>query len=113
MPKSFVMLGQRHPRYTIALALLVLGAYWFFFNDPPPPVTYKLNSDLKLRLDREERKYRDGHAQLLRGVDAQRKAGEGGADGGRVRGCEGIRGPGIALTEGEGGGVEEMGAEAR
>ena len=59
MPKSFVMLGQRHPRYTIALALLVLGAYWFFFNDPPPPVTYKLNSDLKLRLDREERKYRE------------------------------------------------------
>ena len=59
MPKSPFLLGQRHPRYTLALLALLLGAYWFFSSGEPPRVTYTLNSDLKRRLDREERKYLD------------------------------------------------------
>lgn len=55
------LLGQRHPRYTIALAGLVLCAYWFLSSSAPPlrPVRYNANHDLKARIEREERKYRD------------------------------------------------------
>ncbi|PIL26341.1 hypothetical protein GSI_12097 [Ganoderma sinense ZZ0214-1] len=55
------LLGQRHPRYTIALAGLVLCAYWFLSSSAPPlrPVHYNANHELKARLEREERKYRD------------------------------------------------------
>ena len=59
MPKSPIMLGQRHPRYLLALVALLFTAYWFFFSGPPPAVTYTHNSDLKQRLEREERKYLD------------------------------------------------------
>ena len=61
MVKSPFLLGQRHPRYTFALVALLVCAYWFFFTAPPPPrpVVYKHNHELKARLDREERKYRD------------------------------------------------------
>ncbi|KAI0328831.1 hypothetical protein GY45DRAFT_1325827 [Cubamyces sp. BRFM 1775] len=61
MVKSPFSLGQRHPRYTLALVALLLCAYWFFFTAPPPPrpVVYKHNHELQARLDREERKYRE------------------------------------------------------
>ncbi|OJT03108.1 hypothetical protein TRAPUB_6336 [Trametes pubescens] len=60
MAKSPLFFGQRHPRYTLALAALVIGAYWLFFSSPSPPtpVIYKNNHELQTRLDREERKYR-------------------------------------------------------
>ncbi|KAI0365832.1 hypothetical protein BV20DRAFT_1027306 [Pilatotrama ljubarskyi] len=60
MAKSPLLLGQRHPRYTIAFVALVLCTYWFLYSSPPTPlaVNYKHNSELKARLDREERKYR-------------------------------------------------------
>lgn len=60
MAKSPLFFGQRHPRYTLALAVLVIGAYWLFFSShsPPTPVVYKNNNELQTRLDREERKYR-------------------------------------------------------
>ena len=60
MAKSPLLLGQRHPRYTVALVAFFLCAYWFLSKSPPPPrpVKYTPNHDLKARLEREERKYR-------------------------------------------------------
>ncbi|KAI0753831.1 methyltransferase domain-containing protein [Fomes fomentarius] len=60
MAKSPLLLGQRHPRYSLTLFAFVLCAWWFLSNRPPPPrpVFYTHNNDLKGRLEREERKYR-------------------------------------------------------
>ncbi|KAI0632581.1 methyltransferase domain-containing protein [Trametes polyzona] len=60
MAKSPILIGQRHPRYTLAFAAFVLCAYWLFFRSShtPLPVVYKHNHELKARLEREERKYR-------------------------------------------------------
>ncbi|KAI0776552.1 methyltransferase domain-containing protein [Trametes elegans] len=60
MAKSPLLLGQRHPRYAFTLVALVFCTYWFLLRSPPPPlpVNYKQSSELKARLDREERKYR-------------------------------------------------------
>ncbi|RPD69142.1 hypothetical protein L226DRAFT_539990 [Lentinus tigrinus ALCF2SS1-7] len=54
-------LGQRHPRCTFALAAFILCTYSFLSSPTPHPraVAYKANHDLKARLEREERKYRD------------------------------------------------------
>lgn len=50
----------------------------------------------------------DGHAHLLRRVDAQRETREGCAEGGGIGRGEGCRGSGVAQAEGLDLGVEEM-----
>lgn len=60
MAKSPLLLGQRHPRYSLTFFAFVLCAWWFLSHRSPPPrpVFYTHNDDLKGRLEREERKYR-------------------------------------------------------
>ena len=79
---------------------------------PPPQRTAILNSVVSELQRPEPRIDGNRHAELLSGVDTQRQTGEGGTDGGGVGGCQGRRGARVPEPEGEGGGVEEMAAQA-